>query len=54
MSWGGSEKNRWFQLDVSISMLWSSSGESHYMVLLQTFLYRISTMQSFKSYLDSH
>ena len=27
MSWGGSEKNRWFQLDVSISMLWSSSGE---------------------------
>ena len=26
MSWGDSEKNRWFQLDVSISMLWSSSG----------------------------
>ena len=28
MSWGGSEKNRWFQLDVLISMLWSSSGVS--------------------------
>ena len=28
MSWGGSEKNRWFQLDASISMLWMSSGES--------------------------
>ena len=26
MSWGGSEKNRWFHLDVSISMLRSSSG----------------------------
>ena len=25
MSCGGSEKNRWFQLDVLISMLWSSS-----------------------------
>ena len=29
MSWGGSEKNRWFQLDVSISMLWSFSGEKN-------------------------
>ena len=28
MSWGGSEKNRWFQLNFLISMLWSSSGES--------------------------
>ena len=24
MSWGGSEKNRWFQLDISISMFWAS------------------------------
>ena len=28
MSWDGSEKNRLFQLNVSISTLWSSSGES--------------------------
>ena len=28
MSWSGFEKNHWFQLDVSISMLWLSSGES--------------------------
>ena len=28
MNLGGSEKNQCFQLDVSISMLWSSSGES--------------------------
>ena len=35
MSWGGSEKNRWFQLGVLISMFWSSSGEC--MVLPQTF-----------------
>ena len=25
---GGYEKNHWFKLDVSISMLWSSFGES--------------------------
>ena len=28
MSWGGSENDRWLQLDISISMLRSSSGES--------------------------
>ena len=27
MSWGDSETNRWFQPDVSISMLWLSSGD---------------------------
>ena len=25
--WGGSEKNHWFQLDISIGMLWSFPGE---------------------------
>ena len=30
MSLGGSEKNCWFQLDVSIWMLWSSSRESSF------------------------
>ena len=29
MSWGGSEKNHWFQLDVSISMLWDWSPSVH-------------------------
>jgi len=42
MSWGGSEKNGWFQLDVSISMLWSSSGESEiFLFVMKLELYRL-------------
>ena len=35
MSWGGSEKNRWFQLNVLISMLWSSFGEISSLLLFE-------------------
>ena len=33
MSWDGSEKNPWLQLNVSISLLWSSSWDSWYTYL---------------------
>ena len=47
MSWGGSEKNRWFQLDVSISMLWSS-GER--LDLIEQFLFEL--LKKYKMQLD--
>ena len=39
MSWGGSENNRWFQLNVSISMLCPSSIEkNHYDLKFKHFI----------------
>ena len=64
MSWSGSERRRSPEDDQSILIETSSWNQrffseppqlirdSHNMVLPQTFIYRISTMQSFKSYLS--